>query len=626
MALFLRCLKRLSHWLLSPLRTNGAFFLWMFLLGIFCGYAELHNWEKAYDHLWAELFLDLYVICVLLSLLPERVRRWVRRALYVAFYALAVVDVYCFVKFQSTLNPTMLLLVGETNGKEAGEFLSAYVTADVLLSPVGGVLLLMVAHALTARFGCRLLGRLKRALESARHYIYSKVRARRIGHAAWLPTLKAGLPHLAALIVALLLAWSAAACWPNKTAMARLFGYRNIGSVEHELTRKDCAQLYAPPYRMAFSIYANRLTAKQIDRLLVTKNRVSVDSCAFTSPQIVLIIGESYNKHHSQLYGYDKPTTPRQLERRRRGELVAFDDVVAPWNLTSFVFKHLFSLYAAGDKGEWCDYPLFPEVFRQAGYHVTFLTNQFLPRAKDAVYDFSGGFFLNHPELSKAQFDVRNDRVHVFDEDLLDDYDRLQSRDHGAKYRGQLTIFHLYGQHVSYRIRCPKSRMKFKADDYDRPEMTARNRGILAYYDNSLLYNDSVVDAIVKRFEEKDAIVIYVPDHGEEVFGPGAEHFFGRMHSAEITARLAREEFEIPFWIWCSHRYMVNHPEIAHAIVTSRSRRFMTDALPHMLLYLAGIHTKDYRPELNVLSSDYDEQRPRIVKATADYDEVMNQE
>jgi heptose-I-phosphate ethanolaminephosphotransferase len=71
---------------------------------------------------------------------------------------------------------------------------------------------------------------------------------------------------------------------------------------------------------------------------------------------------------------------------------------------------------------------------------------------------------------------------------------------------------------------------------------------------------------------------------------------------------------------------MVNHPEIAHAIVTSRSRRFMTDALPHMLLYLAGIHTKDYRPELNVLSSDYDEQRPRIVKATADYDEVMNQE
>ena len=45
-----------------------------------------------------------------------------------------------------------------------------------------------------------------------------------------------------------------------------------------------------------------------------------------------------------------------------------------------------------GDKGDWCDYPLFPEIFRKAGYHVTFMTNQFLPQAKEAVYDFSGGF------------------------------------------------------------------------------------------------------------------------------------------------------------------------------------------------------------------------------------------
>ena len=112
----------------------------------------------------------------------------------------------------------------------------------------------------------------------------------------------------------------------------------------------------------------------------------------------------------------------------------------------------------------------------------------------------------------------------------------------------------------------------------------------------------------------------------EEVFGPGAEHFFGRMHSVEITARLAREEFEIPMWIWCSHRYMVRHPEIAHAVVTSRNRRFMIDALPHVLLYLGGIHTKDYRPEMNVLGNEYNEMRPRLLKATTDYDEIMKPE
>ena len=50
----------------------------------------------------------------------------------------------------------------------------------------------------------------------------------------------------------------------------------------------------------------------------------------------------------------------------------------------------------------------------------------------------------------------------------------------------------------------------------------------------------------------------------------------------------------------------------------------MTDALPHMLLYLAGIYTKDYNSRYNILSPDYDEMRPRIIKAKADYDKVVN--
>ena len=49
----------------------------------------------------------------------------------------------------------------------------------------------------------------------------------------------------------------------------------------------------------------------------------------------------------------------------------------------------------------------------------------------------------------------------------------------------------------------------------------------------------------------------------------------------------------------------------------------MTDALPHTLLYLAGIYTKDYHQKYNVLSPDYDEMRPRILKGKTDYDKVM---
>ena len=398
--------NKLAQWLglaFEPIRLNATFFVTMYVLGVVCSTIETSSKPQPYANLWLELFFDLYVVCLVLALLPERIRRWVRRLLYVLFYLLAIVDVFCIVKFQSPITPTMLLLVGETNGKEAGEFLTTYLSPEVIFSPLGWVLLLLVVHVVFVKF--------------------IKPRIKTFNHKPQLSNLKA----IAGLLAIGVFGWSAVTSWPNKQAFFRLMNLGKIGYVEHELTRKDCAKLYQPPYRLVFSIYANRLTARQIDQLLLTKDRIEVDSCSFTSPNIVLIIGESYNKYHSQLFGYKKETSPHQLERANRGELQVFTDVVAPWNLTSFVFKLMFSLYAVGDQGEWCDYPLFTEVFRKAGYHVTFLTNQFMPKAKDAVYDFSGGFFLNNPDLSHAQFDARNEHIHVFDEKLIDDYRQLVS-------------------------------------------------------------------------------------------------------------------------------------------------------------------------------------------------------
>lgn len=48
----------------------------------------------------------------------------------------------------------------------------------------------------------------------------------------------------------------------------------------------------------------------------------------------------------------------------------------------------------------------------------------------------------------------------------------------------------------------------------------------------------------------------------------------------------------------------------------------MTDALPHLLLYLAGISTPYYNARYNVLSDEYDASRPRLLKGNTDYDRL----
>ena len=589
----------------QPIKDNASFFFFMYLIGILVSYAELptNNPDAAvYSNLWLELFLDLYVICIILTLFPLKIRRWIRAFLYIIAYCTSLTDLFCWVKFQSTLNPSMLLLVGETDEREASEFFSSYFTSDLIFSSVGLLLLVMLIHILTT-----FLKKVK--LSPAISYKVT-VAKQIINHSY----------HILGGVCLVFLGWAIESSAHNKKEMVQMFSLDTIGSVEHELTTSDCAQFYLPVYRLAFSIFSNELASQQVDRLIEAKDKMSVDSCSFKSPNIVLIIGESYGKLHSQQYGYFMPTTPRQIKREKSGLLVPFSDVVAPWNLTSFVFKNVFSLHVVGEKGEWCDYPLFPSLFRKAGYHVTFITNQFLPKAKQAVYEFSGGFFLNHPELSEAMFDSRNQQLYRFDRGLLDDYDKNQQQ-HNTDHN--LIIFHLLGQHVKYNQRFPSDRRHFKAEDYEkkRADLNGKQRNVLADYDNAVLYNDSIVDAIISRFEDKEAIIIYMPDHGEECY-EGNRGFICRNHSAAIDYDLAHYEFEIPFWIFCSYKYAAKHPDIYKEIIGAKNRRFMTDALPHMLLYLAGIHTKDYHAEYNILSPQYNEMRPRILKNTTDYDKL----
>ena len=601
--------KRLniSKWLgalFAPIEKNGAFFVFMFLLGYLCTQLEIMPYylrdrgAKPYELSVPELFLDIYIVCVLLTWIPRKVRIFVKALLYVVFYGVAIVDMYCYERFESTLTPTMLMLVGETTTQEAGEFLEGYLSWEVIKSQIGWVLMLILIHIL---------------------WTFVRSRIRKNTQEMMLPQFNRvviiGFKALFSVIVAVLLYSCLSQTWDNKVAMQRMFTYDTIGQVERELTRKDQANFYIPIYRLVFSVFANHLASHQLVQLKAASEKIQIDSCSFRVPNIVLVIGESYNKHHSQLYGYNKPTTPYQKEMAEQGCLVPFTDVVAPWNLTSFVFKHVLSLHAVGDSGEWCDAPLFPEVFRKAGYHVTFITNQFQSKAKEAVYDFSGGFFLNDPEMSQRQFDTRNTALYRFDEGVLNAYDELkaQNKEHN------LVILHLMGSHVEYRARYPQNtRRFFTPQNANRPELTVKQRYILSDYDNSVRYNDSIVSAITQRFIDKDAVVIYMPDHGEEIFD-GSPFIYGRMHGANIDYRLARNEMEIPFWIWGSPLYIENHPYGWQAIRNAKDRPMMTDVLPHLLLYLAGISTPAYRPEYNVLAPEYNTKRPRILKGTTDY-------
>ena len=58
-------------------------------------------------------------------------------------------------------------------------------------------------------------------------------------------------------------------------------------------------------------------------------------------------------------------------------------------------------------------------------------------------------------------------------------------------------------------------------------------------------------------------------------------------------------------------------------IQAAQHKPFIATMLPFALFHLAGISHADYKPSLDILSPDYDERRPRMIRDDVDYDELM---
>lgn len=144
-------LSRIIHILSKPLTGgNQLYFLLMYLLGLTGIVCE--PWNGSRFWMSFELFSDLYLFCALLRLMPERYRHCLRLATATFFYLLSAVDMACYVRLGMPITPMLLQLALQSNTREAGEALSSYLDAAMLWSPLGLVIIQMMAGmALLAR-------------------------------------------------------------------------------------------------------------------------------------------------------------------------------------------------------------------------------------------------------------------------------------------------------------------------------------------------------------------------------------------------------------------------------------------------------------------------------------------
>lgn len=546
-----------------------------------------------------EYLLDMFIVCTLLSLLKGKWQKWITIILCAFAYIFGEIEIVCIENFHTTINPQIMQLVLETNIRESGEFLTTYLASFLNIKFL--IVPFIAAFHICLSRRCLDFDRFK-FIHRYFKYLY------------W----------GCFLIGLILFIKFSPFLFAQKKSQFLAFNSQSVGDMEAIIIRdtehNDYNELMPQTlFRILYSFKTCHLMEQQVDKLYTVCSNVKVEKKSDGCPHIVLVIGESYNKHHSHLYGYHINTTPNQMRYYQNGNLVRFDDVVTPWDITSYAFKCFMTTWGVGDKDEWCDYPLITAIMKKVGYKVSFITNQFASTSNQGtICDLSGGFFLNDKRLARLQYDVRNEQMEKYDGDMVD---KSLSKYRGGKL--EFSIFHLIGQHFDYSKRCPQNIKRIKIDMLHRSDLSSEYQKIMCDYDNSIFYNDIVISKIVDFYKNKDAVIIYISDHSEGMFAPGINNNWGRSSFAEIDYANAYENFQIPMWIYATDTYITKHKKTFEAIRKASSLPYMTDLLPYVVMHLGGVRYDGYDDRKDILSPHYNSKRKRLLRKEVDYNKLI---
>ena len=536
---------------------------------------------------WFVIFLHAYIVAGVVTITRSRI---VKALIYGLIYLLFIIEIVLEWMFGMSISPNVLVLMAETNTRESMEFFDS-----LLDKPQLWQIVLCVAGILMANIYVELM----------RPCINQWVKR-------WFSM------RVLQIIVALLLVSGTLFSY----SYIKLLACDEMNQVDewrsHMRNPDDLAT------KLLVAVWDIHLLGKEIDHVAWQAEHINIVTQSETvdSLNIIFIIGESFIREHSPLYGYPLATTPFLSEEQQAGRLFAFIDVVSPYNQTTRVIRNLLCCNSLGDGEDWFSSPPLTAVFKKNGYRVSMFDNQ---KTSDTgqVFAFSLNTFLYHPRMLATCYQEVNDSTFEYDGQLVDYHQRHLPTHPVAR---QLIVYHLMGQHISFNCRYPKGYDYFTADSIHfrkEPWLTPDMKTEIAYYDNATRYNDDVIRQLTSLYKDQTTVMVYFSDHGEEVYDYRDSYGRDDWSMGSAPRQVLRYQYMVPFVVWCSDKYLRQYPEMAGQLRQSIDKPLMLDNVCHLLFHLAHLQTPYYKARRDVLSPGYSCPK-RLINDQMDYNEIMS--
>lgn len=357
--------------------------------------------------------------------------------------------------------------------------------------------------------------------------------------------------------------------------------------------------VYLRTYRCMAANLRSRATIKELQaKRQIMPDKESAES-SYKAELVIVVIGESASRDHFSLYGYPLSTTPT-LDTISEG-LYIFKDAIASSTSTAENMPRLLTFMTDEPSNkEWYDYPTLLQLFKVLGYHTYWLSNQ----ERTGEMSNLSGILSYDADVVKylGSQDSEDHYLAKYDEILLPALNHCLTDNDSLR----LVFLHTMGSHFQYHNRYPSNQHHFTykdiANKLPRPWLTKEKAEIIANYDNSILYTDSILTEVINELRnfETPALMVYVSDHGENVYDD--RDYRGRDPKF----------VKVPFLIYANEAYQSKNPDIIKDMESAETQSFSTSELPQMLLHLTGSRYSHYDSIRDPLSPSF-RPRPRYI-------------
>lgn len=271
--------------------------------------------------------------------------------------------------------------------------------------------------------------------------------------------------------------------------------------------------------------------------------------------KIIFIQGESANKNHLSIYGYNRPTTPFLSQLKEKKNLSIFN-AIAPANQTRFAVPMLLtSAHVSNWLDSYIHSPSLLSEFKNAGFTTYWISNQ----SKRGIYD---NYVSNVAKEANRTIFLPEEKTTKIDTDqAIINYLKQQPLDVSQEFY----LLHLVGSHGKYQNRYLEKDALFK-----------KAENIIDIYDNTIYFTDKIIQQTLQYFEQKNLkiLLIYISDHSDMINLQKHGHGFSPSY---------QEEYQIPFVIYSN----VTNPRITEILKENQKKVFNSETTNSIVKYIS---------------------------------------